>query len=248
MSIPTTQAGDREVPRHVAIIMDGNGRWAQKRGMPRVMGHQRGSQAVSRVVEAAAQRGISILTLFAFSSENWKRPPLEVQALMQLFARTLDGEAQALASNSIRLKVIGDLTFFSKTLQEKIASAEEITSQGTRMQLNIAANYGGRWDIVQAARAAAEDALKGDLKIADLDESRFQNYLTEPHDVDLMIRTGGEKRLSNFLMWQASYGELYFSDTLWPDYGAADLDEALEFYSGRERRFGMTSEQVKGQE
>lgn len=248
MSIPTTQAGDREVPRHVAIIMDGNGRWAQKRGMPRVMGHQRGSQAVTRVVEAAAQRGISILTLFAFSSENWKRPPLEVQALMQLFARTLDGEAQALSRNSIRLKVIGDLTFFSKTLQEKIARAEEITSQGTRMQLNIAANYGGRWDIVQAARAAAEDALKGNLKVGDLDESRFQTYLTEPHDVDLMIRTGGEKRLSNFLMWQASYGELYFSDTLWPDYGAADLDEALEFYSGRERRFGMTSEQVKGQE
>lgn len=236
----------KRIPRHIAIIMDGNGRWAQKRGMPRVMGHQAGSQAVRRVVEAAAQRGISILTLFAFSSENWKRPPLEVQALMQLFARTLDGEAQSLSRNSIRLKVIGDLTPFSASLKEKIARAEETTSKGERMQLNIAANYGGRWDIVQAARAAAEDALKGDLRLEDLDESRFQSYLNEPHDVDLMIRTGGEKRISNFLMWQASYSELYFSETLWPDYGEADLDAALEFFSGRERRFGMTSAQVKG--
>ncbi|MGN0909117.1 MAG: polyprenyl diphosphate synthase [Succinivibrio sp.] len=231
-------------PRHVAIIMDGNGRWATSRGFPRVMGHQKGAAAVRRVVEAAAERGILVLTLFAFSSENWKRPSTEVAALMQLFVRALDKETAHLLENGIRLRVIGDVTAFSEGLRRRIAKAEERTAGCTRMVLNIAANYGGRWDIVQAARAAARDIASGALDEGALDEERFSSYLAEPRDVDLLIRTGGEKRISNFLMWQASYSELYFSDTLWPDYCEDDLDAALDFFRGRERRFGMTSEQV----
>ena len=239
-------AAKAAVPRHVAIIMDGNGRWATSRGIPRVMGHQKGAAAVRRVVEAAASRGIGVLTLFAFSSENWKRPSGEVAALMQLFVRALDKETSSLLENGIRLHVLGDVTAFSDGLQRRIAKAEERTAHCQRMLLNVAANYGGRWDIVQAARAAARDAVSGKLDIQSLDEARFNTYLVEPLDVDLLIRTGGEKRISNFLMWQASYSELYFSDTLWPDYCDADLDAAIEFFRGRERRFGMTSAQVAG--
>ena len=241
---PENVAKAGPAPRHVAIIMDGNGRWATSRGFPRVMGHQKGAVAVHRVVEAAASRGVGVLTLFAFSSENWKRPRAEVTALMQLFVRALDKETSHLLENGIRLRVIGDVSAFSEGLRTRIAKAEERTSSCRRMILNVAANYGGRWDIVQAARAAARDAASGNLDPAHLDEARFSTYLAEPLDVDLLIRTGGEKRISNFLMWQASYSELYFSDTLWPDYCDADLDAAIEFFKGRERRFGMTSEQV----
>jgi undecaprenyl diphosphate synthase len=241
---PTNAAAAAAVPRHVAIIMDGNGRWATSRGFPRVMGHQKGAAAVRRVVEAAASRGIGVLTLFAFSSENWKRPRTEVAALMQLFVRALDKETSSLLENGIRLRVLGDVSAFPESLRRRIAQAEERTKDCGRMLLNVAANYGGRWDIVQAARAAARDVAEGRLDIASLDEARFSTYLAEPLDVDLMIRTGGEKRISNFLMWQASYSELFFSDTLWPDYGADDLDAAIRFFQGRERRFGMTSEQL----
>lgn len=247
MAISIQQVGKTNVPHHVAIIMDGNGRWAQQRGLPRVMGHQRGAVAVRRIVEAAAQYGISCLTLFAFSSENWKRPALEVQALMQLFARTLDSESEHLKENSITLKIIGNLTPFSGSLREKIAKAEALTQGGERMTLNIAANYGGRWDIVQAARKIGCEIAEGRLKAEELDESRFAAALVEPLDVDLLIRTGGEQRISNFLMWQSSYSEIFFSDTLWPDYSASDLDMALKFYAHRERRFGMISAQLKGQ-
>ncbi|MDD6318751.1 MAG: polyprenyl diphosphate synthase [Succinatimonas hippei] len=232
------------VPHHVAIIMDGNGRWATSRGFPRVMGHQKGAAAVRRTVEAAASRGIAILTLFAFSSENWKRPRTEVSALMQLFMRALDKETEHLRENGIRLHVLGDVSAFSDSLRQRIAQAEERTRDGHRMLLNIAANYGGRWDIVQAARAAAADIASGRLESHDLNEERFASYLAEKEDVDLLIRTGGEKRISNFLMWQTSYSEIYFSDTLWPDYSSQDLDLAIEFFRGRERRFGMTSAQV----
>ncbi len=237
--------GDRSIPRHVAIIMDGNGRWAQKRGMPRVMGHRRGAQAVRRTVEAAVALGIKVITLFAFSSENWKRPALEVSALMQLFARALDKEVPLLKENGVKLRVIGDLKAFPLKLQERIQRAQEVTADGQKLILNVAANYGGRWDIVQAARKLSKMALDGHLDPDLIDEKLFSSALIEPLDVDLLIRTGGEKRISNFLMWQSSYSELFFSDTLWPDFDRKDLEEALNFFSGRERRFGMISSQLK---
>ena len=237
--------GDRSIPRHVAIIMDGNGRWAQKRGMPRVMGHRRGAQAVRRTVEAAVTLGIKVITLFAFSSENWKRPALEVSALMQLFARALDKEVPLLKDNGVKLRVIGDLKAFPLKLQERIQRAQEFTAGGEKLILNVAANYGGRWDIVQAARKLSKMALEGHLDPDLIDEKLFSSSLVEPLDVDLLIRTGGEKRISNFLMWQSSYSELFFSDTLWPDFDRKDLEEALNFFSGRERRFGMISSQLK---
>ncbi len=237
--------GDRSIPRHVAIIMDGNGRWAQKRGMPRVMGHRRGAQAVRRTVEAAVALGIKVITLFAFSSENWKRPALEVSALMQLFARALDKEVPLLKDNGVKLRVIGNLNAFPLKLQQRIQRAQELTSGGERLILNVAANYGGRWDIVQAAKKLSKMVLEGSLTPDLIDEKLFASVLAEPLDVDLLIRTGGEKRISNFLMWQSSYSELYFSDTLWPDFDRKDLEEALSFFSGRERRFGMISSQLK---
>lgn len=237
--------GDRSIPRHVAIIMDGNGRWAQKRGMPRVMGHRRGAQAVRRTVEAAVALGIKVITLFAFSSENWKRPALEVSALMQLFARALDKEVPLLKDNGVKLRVIGDLKAFPLKLQERIQRAQEVTADGQKLILNVAANYGGRWDIVQAARKLSKMVLEGHLDPDLIDEKLFSSALIEPLDVDLLIRTGGEKRISNFLMWQSSYSELFFSDTLWPDFDRKDLEEALNFFSGRERRFGMISSQLK---
>ena len=239
------KAEDLKIPRHVAIIMDGNGRWAKSRGMPRVFGHQRGAQTVRRIVEASASLGVKTLTLFAFSSENWKRPQLEVSALMQLFARALDKEAPLLKKNSIKLRVIGDLSGFSDQLRQKILEAQQLTADGQRMTLNIAANYGGRWDILQAAKKLAQKAVSENLDPNAIDEDMFSRELSECQDVDLMIRTGGEKRISNFLMWQVSYGELFFSDTLWPEFDRDDLINAFEFYSGRERRFGMISEQLK---
>ncbi len=245
MQINDIKAEDLKIPRHVAIIMDGNGRWAKGRGMPRVFGHQRGAQAVRRIVEASASLGVNMLTLFAFSSENWKRPKLEVSALMQLFARALDKEAPLLQKNSIKLRVIGDLSAFSESLQNKIMEAQEMTADGERMTLNIAANYGGRWDILQAARKLVNKAQNDGFDINSIDEKLFSQELSITQDVDLMIRTGGEKRISNFLMWQVSYGELFFSDTLWPDFDRDDLISAFEFYSGRERRFGMISEQLR---
>ncbi len=238
-------AGDLRIPRHVAIIMDGNGRWAKKRGLPRVAGHKRGSKAVRRTVEAASELGISMLTLFAFSSENWQRPALEVSALMNLFASALDREVPFLKENSVRLRVLGDISAFGASLREKIERAQQATENCNVLTLNIAANYGGRWDIVQACKKLCAEVLTERIDPSLITDELFASKLCEGTDVDLLIRTGGEKRISNFLMWQASYSELYFSDTLWPDYDRNDLLAAVRFYSGRERRFGKISEQLK---
>ena len=235
------------VPRHIAIIMDGNGRWARKRFMPRVAGHGRGVEAVRAVIRRCIERGVSHLTLFAFSSENWRRPADEVSFLMQLFLRSLQQEVKRLHENGIRFRVIGDLSAFDAGLVKLIRDAEELTAANQRLTLSIAANYGGRWDIMQAVNrlvtnnpgrtdAFTEDELSAELAL---------NYGPEP---DLFIRTGGEKRISNFLLWQLAYSELYFTDTLWPDFDAKALDLAIESYQSRERRFGRTSEQLAATE
>jgi undecaprenyl diphosphate synthase len=233
------------VPGHVAIIMDGNGRWAKQRRLPRVAGHKRGVEAVRAAVKACAERGIAFLTLFAFSSENWRRPAEEVSLLMQLFHAALSSEVTKLHRNGVRLKVIGDLGRFDHKIRELVKAGEELTAQNTRLTLTVAANYGGRWDMLQAfSRLAAE---RPELLGAPLDESALGPYLSMSYapEPDLFIRTGGEKRISNFLLWQLAYTEMHFTDTLWPDFDAAALDEALASYRRRERRFGRTSEQVQ---
>jgi undecaprenyl diphosphate synthase len=232
-------AGD--VPRHVAIIMDGNGRWAKRRFLPRVAGHRRGVETVREVVKACIERGIGYLTLFAFSSENWRRPPEEVSFLMQLFLRSLEQEVEKLDSNGIRFKVVGDLSAFDPRIREHVHRGEALTADNDRLTLTIAANYGGRWDMLQAAnRCRVEDPQ------APLTEERLARFLSMSYapEPDLFIRTGGEMRVSNFLLWQLAYTELFFTEALWPDFGAAALDEAIASYRRRERRFGRTSEQL----
>jgi undecaprenyl diphosphate synthase len=233
-----------EVPRHVAIIMDGNGRWAKRRHLPRFAGHKRGVEAVREVVKACAERGVGYLTLFAFSSENWRRPPDEVALLMQLFIGALENEVQKLHRNGIRLKLIGDQSRFDRKIQALIAEGERLTAGNTGLTLTIAANYGGRWDILQAFNRYAmenDSQAKGEIRETDLAPYLSMSYAPEP---DLFIRTGGEQRVSNFLLWQLAYAELYFTDALWPDFGAAALEEAFVSYRKRERRFGRTSEQL----
>ena len=230
-----------DVPRHVAIIMDGNGRWAKKRFLPRVAGHHRGVEAVREVVKACVEHRVEYLTLFAFSSENWRRPPEEVSFLMQLFMRALEQEVGKLHDNGIRFRVVGDTTPFEAGINERIRRGEELTAANTRLTLTVAANYGGRWDILQAAdRCRREDPA---LPITEERLSRFlsMSYAPEP---DLFIRTGGEQRISNFLLWQLAYTEFYFTDALWPDFGAQALLEAFASFQRRERRFGRTSEQL----
>ncbi|MGE5097597.1 MAG: polyprenyl diphosphate synthase [Betaproteobacteria bacterium] len=230
-----------EVPRHVAIIMDGNGRWAKKRLLPRVGGHRRGVEAVRETVKACAERGVEFLTLFAFSSENWRRPAEEVSLLMQLFIRALEQEVSKLDANGIRFRVVGDISAFGPRIVELIRRAEELTASNTGLALTIAANYGGRWDILQAVNRCREQ--NPDLPVTEerLAANLSMSYAPEP---DLFIRTGGEQRVSNFLLWQLAYTELYFTDALWPDFGAAALDEAIASFRRRERRFGRTSEQL----
>jgi undecaprenyl diphosphate synthase len=225
------------VPRHVAIIMDGNGRWAHKRLLPRIAGHRRGVEAVRAAVESCAERGIEFLTLFAFSSENWRRPAEEVALLMQLFHSALTSEAQRLHRSGVRLKVVGDTQRFGAKLERLIEKAEALTAGNKRLTLTIAANYGGRWDLLQAANKVATRPIDE----AALSANLAMSYAPEP---DLFIRTGGEQRISNFLLWQLAYTELYFTETLWPDFDAAALDLAIASYRSRERRFGRTSEQV----
>lgn len=230
------------LPQHVAIIMDGNGRWARKRFLPRVAGHSRGVDTVRDTIRGCIERGIPYLTLFAFSSENWRRPPDEVTFLMQLFVRSLKKEVARMNENGIRFRVIGDLSRFDDSLVAMIRDAQTLTENNTALQLTIAANYGGRWDILQAvnrvrdfegaAAAVTEEALSSYLSMA---------FAPEP---DLFIRTGGEKRISNFLLWQLAYTELYFTDTLWPDFDDAAFSVALDSFGTRERRFGRTSEQL----
>ncbi|MGE0355323.1 MAG: polyprenyl diphosphate synthase [Burkholderiales bacterium] len=237
LAIPRTA----DVPRHVAIIMDGNGRWAKKRFLPRVAGHRRGVEAVREVVKACAARGVECLTLFAFSSENWRRPPEEVSVLMQLFLRALEQEVEKLHGNGIRFKVVGDLSAFDPAIVEHVRRAEALTAGNRRLTLTVAANYGGRWDILQAAnRCRAEHPGEA------ITEELLARHLSMSHapEPDLFIRTGGEQRVSNFLLWQLAYTELHFTPVLWPDFGAEALDEAIASYRARERRFGRTSEQL----
>ncbi len=234
------------VPGHVAIIMDGNGRWAKSRFLPRVAGHKRGLEAVRAVTKACVTQGVQYLTLFAFSSENWRRPKDEVSFLMELFVIALEQEVAKLHENRIRLKVVGDLTSFEPRLNRMIAEAEKLTAANDRLTLTIAANYGGRWDILQAMNRMAGDLTQppGGYREAHLAPYLSMNYAPEP---DLFIRTGGEQRISNFLLWQLAYTEFYFTDELWPDFNAQSLKTAIDSYRNRERRFGRTSEQLAGE-
>ncbi|MFZ1344605.1 isoprenyl transferase [Thiothrix eikelboomii] len=242
------QVEAKAVPRHVAIVMDGNGRWAKARFMPRLIGHQRGVEAVRRVIRACNQAGVECLTLFAFSSENWKRPIEEVNGLMSLFMLVLERETAGLIRHQVRMRFIGDRSAFSSSLQEKITHVEQQTGHCKGMVLFIAANYGGRWDILQATQKIAAKVAKGELSAQqvterDLDQEMSTFGLPEP---DLFIRTGGEQRISNFLLWQLAYTELYFTDKLWPEFDEPALQDAFNAYAHRQRRFGMTSEQIQG--
>jgi undecaprenyl diphosphate synthase len=244
---PTLPDRNNGLPRHVAIIMDGNGRWAKKRLLPRVAGHRAGVEAVRQVVRACAEKGIEALTLFAFSSENWRRPVKEVSLLMELFLRSLQRESQRLHTNNVRLKIIGERMAFAPRLQEEIAKAEALSRNNTGLTLVIAANYGGRWDVVQAAREIGQQIEAGQMTAADITPDLFESHLVlhglpEP---DLFIRTGGEQRISNFLLWHLAYTELYFTETLWPDFDTQSFEDALASYSGRQRRFGRTGDQVE---
>jgi undecaprenyl diphosphate synthase len=235
------------IPSHIAIVMDGNGRWAEKRKRPRTFGHQAGQKALRKIVEHCGQIGVRELTVFAFSSENWNRPRREVNRLMELFLHALDKEARELNENNVRIRFIGDLAGFSEELQKKIAAATAKTAANTLMTLNVAANYGGRWDIVNATRNIATDIAGGRLQPEHVDEKLFSRYtaLGQSPDPDLFIRTGGEMRVSNFLLWQSAYTELYFSPVLWPDFSPERLDEAIAEFRARERRFGLTGEQAR---
>lgn len=226
-------------PRHIAIVMDGNGRWAKRRFLPRLAGHKQGVDVLRRCVQACAQRGVGVLTVFAFSSENWNRPQDEVSGLMELLAKALTREVPQLLRDGVQLHFVGARTGLSGKVQDGLAQAEAATAHNTRLILNVCFNYGGRWDIAQAAAALA--ARGEPITEASLDRAMALSHVPDP---DLLIRTGGEMRLSNFLLWQAAYTELYFSDKLWPDFDDAALDEAIAAFHARERRFGKTSEQI----
>ncbi|HKR75732.1 MAG TPA: polyprenyl diphosphate synthase [Rhodanobacter sp.] len=234
------------IPRHIAIVMDGNGRWAKARHRPRSFGHNAGRKAVREVVEGCLREGVEALTLFAFSSENWKRPEEEVGALMALFVRALDKETDELHAQGVRLRFVGDLAAFDVPLRERMQAAMARTAGNRKLQLNVAVNYGGRWEIAQAARRAAAAVARGEFAAEAIDESMLDRFmcLAELPPLDLFIRTGGECRLSNFLLWQAAYAELHFTDTLWPDFDQACLHRAIEDFGRRERRYGRTGEQI----
>ncbi|SPB16601.1 undecaprenyl pyrophosphate synthetase [Caballeronia novacaledonica] len=236
------------VPRHVAIIMDGNGRWATERRLPRVAGHTRGVDAVRATVESCARRGVEFVTLFAFSSENWRRPTDEVSFLMRLFVTALEREIGKLHANGIRLRVVGDISMFDDRIRALIQRAETKTARNTRLTLTIAANYGGRWDIMQATKKLIAESLETGTP-ARVDDESFAAHLAMAYapEPDLFIRTGGEQRISNFLLWQLAYTEFYFTDIYWPDFDADALDRAIASYGGRERRFGRTSAQLASQ-
>jgi undecaprenyl diphosphate synthase len=235
------------IPRHVAIIMDGNGRWARRRHLPRVAGHRVGLEAVRKTIKACVNHGVEVLTLFAFSSENWRRPKEEVGLLMNLFMNALDNEVKKLHRNGVRLRIIGDVDGFSPELQQRIHAAEQLTRENSVLSLNIAANYGGRWDITQACRRLAEEVSAGTLQSEAISEELLRNRmaLSELPEPDLFIRTGGEQRISNFLLWQLAYTELFFTDQLWPAFDENAFAEALKSFAGRQRRFGRTGEQVE---
>lgn len=236
------------MPDHIAIVMDGNGRWAEQRKRPRNMGHQAGVKALRRTVEHCARREVRVLTVFAFSSENWHRPQQEVSRLLDLFLRSLDREVKSLHQNSFRIRFLGDRSRFQPEFTDRMSAAEEMTVNNRRMTLNVAVNYGGRWDIVQAAQNLAEQVRQGAIEPSEISDATLAEQLsTAPDpDPDLLIRTGGEMRISNFLLWQSAYTELFFTPVLWPDFGAEHLDEAIEAYASRERRFGLTGHQLRG--
>ncbi|MEN9465567.1 MAG: hypothetical protein RL217_1748 [Pseudomonadota bacterium] len=246
-SIDLSLASHGQVPRHVAIIMDGNNRWAKKRFMPGVAGHKAGVTAVREVVETSVREGVEVLTLFAFSSENWRRPVDEVNALMQLFVLALEREVKKLHKHNIRLRVMGDLSAFAPRLQELIAQSEALTAHNTAMTLVVAANYGGQWDIVQACQKIAQEVQAGRLNPADITEAVFHQHtwLSQYPAPDLLIRTGGEQRISNFMLWQCAYSEFYFCDTLWPDFRHDEYLQALKAFATRTRRFGRTDSQLE---
>ena len=238
------------IPGHIAIIMDGNNRWAKQHGKRKLSGHAAGADALRRVIRKCIERGVQTLSVFAFSSENWSRPKLEVDGLMRLFEKSLNDEIPELVENQIAIEVIGDRSRFSESLVKAMVRAEEATAGGRRLKLNILANYGGRWDIAETAKRLAHEVHQGVLMPDAIDERVFEQHqsLSGQASVDLMIRTGGEHRISNFLLWQSAYAELVFSDVLWPDFDGEALDSCLLEYANRERRFGRTSEQVKGHE
>jgi undecaprenyl diphosphate synthase len=240
-------AAQPSVPQHVAVIMDGNGRWARARGLPRVAGHRQGVERVRDMVAACVEKGIRHLTLFAFSSENWRRPPQEVRLLMELFASALDNEVKKLHRNNVRFRVVGDLARFGEKIVARIRMAEMLTRENSAMTLTIAANYGGRWDIAQACRELARRAARGLIDPETITQDSLEPFLSmagipEP---DLFIRSGGEQRISNFLLWQLAYTEMYFTPVLWPDFDRAQFEQALVSYAGRQRRFGLTGEQIE---
>ena len=249
MSVSSTKGipHTSHVPVHVAIIMDGNGRWATKRLLPRSAGHARGVQSVRNIVEACGLTGVRYLTLFAFSSENWRRPAEEVSLLMRLFMQALEKEVNKLRDQGVRLRVVGDVSHFDQALQDRIRDAESRTAHNDKLNLTIAANYGGRWDILQATRKMLQfhpDLARDPAQITEdvLSEHLSMSWAPEP---DLFIRTGGEQRISNFLIWQLAYTELYFTDCFWPDFDKHELQKSFDWYRMRERRFGRTSEQLK---
>lgn len=235
-----------KLPRHVAIVMDGNGRWAQRRSLPRVAGHEAGAESVKKIVTRCSEIGIEVLTLFAFSSENWRRPTDEVNHLMSLFLQTLQQETESLSKNNIRLRVIGDYSRFTPDLREQITQSQSLTAKNNGLTLVIAANYSGQWDITHATRQITQQVLEGNINVAEIDAELLNRYmsLSDLPAPDLFIRTSGEQRISNFMLWQFAYTELYFTPVLWPDFHQEALEQALAFYASRERRFGLISEQI----
>lgn len=244
---PEALSAEQRVPRHVAIIMDGNGRWANARSLPRYMGHREGVKAVRRVVESCLDHGIETLTLFAFSSENWRRPKTEVGLLMDLFVHTLQREVNRLDRNGVRMRFIGERDAFNEKLRSLMDAAEAQTAHNHKLTLVIAVNYGGRWDLAQAARRLAERVAQGQISAQDIDSEALGRELciADLPEPDLFIRTGGEQRISNYLLWQLAYTELYFTDMLWPDFDKTAFDDALRSFHGRQRRFGRTGDQVE---
>ncbi|MDN3613603.1 MAG: isoprenyl transferase [Vibrio gallaecicus] len=242
-----SQVFSDSLPKHIAIIMDGNGRWAKAQGKPRVFGHKNGVKAVRKTISSAAKLGIKAVSLFAFSSENWRRPEAEVGVLMELFITVLSSEVKKLHKNNLQLRVIGDKSRFNERLQKKIEEAETLTSTNTGMVINIAANYGGKWDIQQAVKSISQKVQAGSLDVEAIDESLITQHLTmsDIPEVDLLIRTSGECRISNFMLWQLAYAEMYFTEQYWPDFNEDSLVEAVTWFINRERRFGCTGEQVK---
>jgi len=234
------------LPRHLAIIMDGNGRWAKQRGLPRVAGHRAGVKALQKIVNFSATEGIEILTVYAFSSENWKRPRSEVSMLMELFTTSLQQRFKELHDNNVRLRFVGDLSSFPEKLRQSMSETQNLTTNNTGLELVIAVNYGGRWDITNAFKKLYKEICAGSMKLEDVNEDSIGKFmcLADLPEPDLFIRTGGEMRISNFMLWQLAYTELYFDDCLWPDFDIARLGKALQWYAGRERRFGRTSEQI----